>query len=202
MRRILKKLSTALMTAVMVFAMTGCATYSAPTTDAFCTALDELGYHQVQDAANAKTVTEALMSFAAFGGGGYLVMNYDDPYDMSITGHIRGCTSEVLCITEKGTRYLLLVFDNSENAKFYYDTMKNQVNDVYDKSGAFITKPGINAECYTFAGTYPSLFEEEYMYGGFYFKDNTVTIIDTYENDITNKTQVNQLLDKLGLPRP
>ena len=40
------------------------------------------------------------------------------------------------------------------------------------------------------------------MYGGFYFKDNTVTIIDTYENDITNKTQVNQLLDKLGLPRP
>ena len=33
-------------------------------------------------------------------------------------------------------------------------------------------------------------------------EDNTVTVIDTYENDITCKTQVNSLLDKLGLPRP
>ena len=202
MRRILKKITTLFMAGVMVLAMAGCATYSAPTTEQFCTALDELGYHQVQDAANAKTVTEALMSFAAFGGGGYLLMNYEDPYDMSITGHIRGCTSEVLCVTDKGTRYLLLVFDNNENAKFYYDTMKNQIEDVSDRDGVFIMKSGINAECYTFAGTYPSLFDEKYMYGGFYYKDNTVTIIDTYENDITNKTQVNSLLDKLGLPRP
>ena len=53
------------------------------------------------------------------------------------------------------------------------------------------------------AGTSPSLFGDEiYMYGGFYYKDNTVTVIDTYENDITCKTQVNSLLDKLGLPRP
>ena len=82
-------------------------------------------------------------------------------------------------------------------------TMRNQIEDFSDKEGVFIMKSGINAECYTFAGTSPSLFGDEfYMYGGFYYKDNTVTVIDTYENDITCKTQVNSLLDKLGLPRP
>ena len=203
MRRILKKITTLFMAGVMVFAMAGCATFSAPTADSFCTALDELGYHQVQDAANAKTVTQALMSFSAFGGGGYIDTKYDDPYDTSRIGYLRGATEEVLCLTEKGTRYLLIIFDNNENAKFYYDTMKNQIEDVTDKDGVFMTKVGINAESYTFAGSYPSLFGDDYyMYGGFFYKDNTVTIIDTYENDITNKSQVNQLLDKLGLPRP
>ena len=109
----------------------------------------------------------------------------------------------MLCITEKGTRYLLIVFDNNENAKYYYMTMRDQIEELYDKDGVFMMKSGWNAESYTFAGSTPSLFGDEfYMYGGFYLKDNTVAIIDTYENDITNKTQVNQLLDKLGLPRP
>ena len=202
MRRILKKITTLFMAGVMVFAMAGCATYNAPTSEQFRTALDELGYRQVEDAAKVSDINSVLMSFTAFGGGGYLYMKFDDPYDTSRTGYIRGATEEVLCLTDKGTRYLLLVFDNNENAKFYYDTMKNQIEDVSDRDGVFIMKSGINAECYTFAGTYPSLFEEKYMYGGFYYKDNTVTVIDTYQNDITCKTQVNSLLDKLGLPRP
>lgn len=203
MRRILKKISTALMAAVMVLSMTGCATYKAPTTEQFCTALDELGYRQVEDAAKVSDINSVLMSFTAFGGGGYLYMKFDDPYDTSRTGYIRGATEEVLCLTDKGTRYLLLVFDNSENANYYYMTMRKQIEDFSDKEGVFIMKSGINAECYTFAGTSPSLFGDEfYMYGGFYYKDNTVTVIDTYENDITCKTQVNSLLDKLGLPRP
>ena len=202
MKRILKKITTLFMAGVMVFAMAGCATYNAPTSEQFRTALDELGYRQVEDAAKVSDINSVLMSFTAFGGGGYLYMKFDDPYDTSRTGYIRGATEEVLCLTDKGTRYLLLVFDNNENAKFYYDTMKNQIEDVSDRDGVFIMKSGINAECYTFAGTYPSLFEEKYMYGGFYYKDNTVTVIDTYQNDITCKTQVNSLLDKLGLPRP
>ncbi len=203
MRRILKKISTALMAAVMVLSMAGCATYKAPTTEQFRTALEELGYRQVEDAAKVSDINSVLMSFTAFGGGGYLYMKFDDPYDTSRTGYIRGATEEVLCLTDKGTRYLLLVFDNSENANYYYMTMRNQIEDFSDKEGVFIMKSGINAECYTFAGTSPSLFGDEfYMYGGFYYKDNTVTVIDTYENDITCKTQVNQLLDKLGLPRP
>ncbi len=203
MRRILKKIATALMASVMVLSMAGCATYKAPTSEQFSAALEELGYRQVEDAAKVSDINSVLMSFTAFGGGGYLYMKFDDPYDTSRTGYIRGATEEVLCLTDKGTRYLLLVFDNNENAKFYYDTMKNQIEDVTERDGVFITKAGINAECYTFAGTSPSLFGDEiYMYGGFYYKDNTVTVIDTYENDITCKTQVNSLLDKLGLPRP
>lgn len=203
MRRILKKIATAFMASVMVLSMAGCATYKAPTSEQFSAALEELGYRQVEDAAKVSDINSVLMSFTAFGGGGYLCMKFDDPYDTSRTGYIRGATEEVLCLTDKGTRYLLIVFDNNENAKFYYDTMKNQIEDVTERDGAFITKAGINAECYTFAGTSPSLFGDEiYMYGGFYYKDNTVTVIDTYENDITCKTQVNSLLDKLGLPRP
>ena len=203
MRRTAGKLSVLLLAIVMVLSMAGCATYSAPTVDSFCTALDELGYNKVPDPGKVADITTAMMSFSTFGGGGYMVTDYDDPYDMSITGHLRGCTSEVMCITDKGTRYLFLVFDENDNAKYYYDTMKNQIEEYPDKDGAFITKPGINAECYTFAGSAPSLFGDSfYMYGGFYYKDNTVTIIDTYENDITNKSQVNMLLDKLGLPRP
>ena len=203
MRRILKKIATVFMTSVMLLSMAGCATYKAPTTEQFSAALEELGYRQVEDAAKVSDINSVLMSFTAFGGGGYLCMKFDDPYDTSRTGYIRGATEEVLCLTDKGTRYLLIVFDNNENAKFYYDTMKNQIEDVTERDGVFITKAGINAECYTFAGTSPSLFGDEfYMYGGFYYKDNTVTVIDTYENDITCKTQVNSLLDKLGLPRP
>ena len=203
MRRTAGKLSVVLLAIVMVLSMAGCATYKAPTVESFCTALDELGYSEVPDPGNVGDITSAMRSFAAFGGGGYIVTNYSDPYDMSITGHLRGCTSEVMCITEKGTRYLFLVFDDNDNAKYYYDTMKNEMEAYSDKEGAFITKSGINAECYTFAGSYPSLFGDSfYMYGGFFYKDNTVTIIDTYENDITNKSQVNMLLDKLGLPRP
>lgn len=203
MRKLASKISVLFMTAVMVVTMSGCATYKAPTVESFCTALDELGYNQVQDAANAKTITQAMMSFSAFGGGGYICSSYDDPYDTSRTGFIRGATDEVLCITEKGTRYLLIVFDNNENAKYYYMTMRDQIEELYEKDGVFMMKSGWNAESYTFAGSTPSLFGDEfYMYGGFYLKDNTVAIIDTYENDITNKTQVNQLLDKLGLPRP
>lgn len=203
MKKTLSRLMVVLMSAVLLLSMAGCATYKAPTTEQFCTALDELGYSQAPDAANAKTVNEALMSFSAFGGGGYLYTKYDDPYDTSRIGFLRGATEEVMCVTDKGTRYLFIVFDNNENAKFYYDTMKNQIEDVTERDGVFITKAGINAECYTFAGTSPSLFGDEfYMYGGFYYKDNTVTVIDTYENDITCKTQVNSLLDKLGLPRP
>ena len=203
MRRILKKIATAFMAAVMVLSMAGCATYKAPTSEQFSAALEELGYRQVEDAAKASDINSVLMSFTAFGGGGYLYMKFDDPYDTSRTGYIRGATEEVLCLTDKGTRYLLLVFDNSENANYYYMTMRNQIEDFSDKEGVFIMKSGINAECYTFAGTTPGLFGDEfYMYGGFYYKDNTVTVIDTYKNDITNKTQVNQLLDKLGLPRP
>ena len=203
MRRILKKIATALMASVMVLSMAGCATYKAPTSEQFSAALEELGYRQVEDAAKVSDINSVLMSFTAFGGGGYLYMKFDDPYDTSRTGYIRGATEEVLCLTDKGTRYLLLVFDNSENANYYYMTMRNQIEDFSDKEGVFIMKSGINAECYTFAGTTPGLFGDEfYMYGGFYYKDNTVTVIDTYKNDITNKTQVNQLLDKLGLPRP
>ena len=203
MRRILKKIATAFMAAVMVLSMAGCATYKAPTSEQFSAALEELGYRQVEDAAKVSDINSVLMSFTAFGGGGYLYMKFDDPYDTSRTGYIRGATEEVLCLTDKGTRYLLLVFDNSENANYYYMTMRNQIEDFSEKEGVFIMKSGINAECYTFAGTTPGLFGDEfYMYGGFYYKDNTVTVIDTYENDITCKTQVNSLLDKLGLPRP
>ncbi len=203
MKKIFTKVTVTLMTAVMLLSMAGCATYKAPTSEQFRTALDELGYSQAPDASTSTDITQVMMSFTAFGGGGYLYMKYDDPYDTSRTGYIRGATEEVLCLTDKGTRYLLLVFDNSENANFYYMTMRNQIEDYSDKSGAFIMKSGINAECYTFAGSAPSLFGDEfYMYGGFYYKDNTVTIIDTYQNDIACKTQVNVLLDKLGLPRP
>ena len=203
MRRILKKIATALMASVMVLSMAGCATYKAPTSEQFRTALDELGYSQAPDASTSTDITQVMMSFTAFGGGGYLYMKYDDPYDTSRTGYIRGATEEVLCLTDKGTRYLLLVFDNNENANYYYMTMRNQIEDFSDKEGVFIMKSGINAECYTFAGTTPGLFGDDYyMYGGFYYKDNTVTIIDTYQNDIACKTQVNVLLDKLGLPRP
>lgn len=203
MKKILTKLAVVVMTAVMLLTMAGCATFKAPTSEQFCTALDELGYAKAPDITNTKTVTEALMSFSAFGGGGYIYMAYDDPYDTSRTGYIRGATEEVLCLTEKGTRYLLLVFVNHDDAGYYYMTMRNQLEDVTDKSGVFMMKSGINAESYTFAGSAPSLFGDEiYMYGGFFLKDNTVVIIDTYENDIANKTEVNVLLDKLGLPRP
>lgn len=202
MKKTAGKLSVLLLAIVMMLSMAGCATYSAPTVDSFCTALDELGYNEVPDAGSVGDITSAMRSFSAFGGGGYIVTTYSDPYDMSITGHLRGCTSEVMCVTEKGTRYLFLVFDDNDNAKYYYDTMKNDLEAFDNKEGLFQTKAGFNAECYVFAGNIPSLFGSTYCYGGFFYKDNTVTIIDTYENDITNKTQVNQLLDKLGLPRP
>ena len=198
MKKSAGKITVLFMVFVMALAMAGCAAYSAPTVDSFCAALDELGYDQVPDPGTVGDVTSAMRSFAAFGGGGYIVTNYADPYDTSITGHIRGCTTEVLCITEKGTRYLFMVFDNNENAKYYYDTLRNELDYYEDHDGVFIKKNGINAESYVFAGS----IYNTYCYGGFYYKDNTVTVIDAYENDITNKSQVNMLLDKLGLPRP
>ena len=136
MRRILKKIATVFMTSVMLLSMAGCATYKAPTSEQFSAALEELGYRQVEDAAKVSDINSVLMSFTAFGGGGYLCMKFDDPYDTSRTGYIRGATEEVLCLTDKGTRYLLIVFDNNENAKFYYDTMKNQIEDVTERDGS------------------------------------------------------------------
>ena len=198
MRKTARNITVLFMTAVMLVSMSGCATFKAPTVESFCQALDELGYNQVPDPGTVGDVTSAMRSFAAFGGGGYVVTQYSDPYDTSITGHIRGCTTEVLCITDKGTRYLFMEFDSNENAKYYYDTMRNEIDEYEDHDGVFIKKNGINAESYEFAGS----IYGTYCYGGYFYKDNTVTIIDTYENDITNKSQVNQMLDKLGLPRP
>ena len=201
MKKMVGKLSVLVMALVMVFSMAGCATYGAVTAEKFCTALDELGYNEVADAGKVADVNTAMMSFAAFGGGGYL-HSYSDPYDTSEIDFVRGKTEEVMCITSKGTRYLLLIFDDNDNAKFYYDTMKNQIEAYDNKEGLFTTKAGLNAECYVFAGEIPSFLGSSYCYGGFYYKDNTVTIIDTYDNDITCKSQVNMMLDKLGLPRP
>ena len=200
MRKLAGKITVLFMAAVMMFAMAGCAVYNAPTVESFCAALDELGYREVPDATNVADINTAMMSFATFGGGGYMVSEYKAD-EGSMLG-INGITTDVMCVTENGTRYLFLTFDSDDHAKTYYSSMKYAIDNASFKDGAFTTTYGIGAEYYSFAGETDAGFGKVYCYGAYYVKGNTVTVIDTYKNDITNKTQVNQLLDKLGLPRP